>query len=113
MLDGLHTMDLIERTEAAMAAGKRVKHKEQFEEFDRRELAAMDDKALAKWQSQFQTDEPQWRLAEHEWQRRLTAEQIRATLTSARWQAWFGIAAAVIGALLGALLTLGIQFLAR
>jgi hypothetical protein len=82
---------------------------EEFKIFDRRELSGMDDKQLAEWQYRHEPDEPQWRLAEHEWQRRLTTEQIRATLSSARWQAWFGIAAAVIGGLL----TLLIQFLAR
>lgn len=69
----------------------------------------MDDKSLAAWQSVFEQDEPQWRLAEHEWQRRLTAEQIRVTLSTARWQAWFGI----IGTFIGALLALLIQALTR
>jgi len=84
-------------------------HREAFKSIDRKQLSAMDDKTLAEWQSQFKTDEPQWRLAEHEWQRRLTAEQILATMWSARWQAWFGIAAAAIGALL----TLLVQALSR
>lgn len=46
----------------------RERRAEEFESFDRRELVSMDDKNLAAWQSRFQPDEPQWRLAEHEWQ---------------------------------------------
>jgi VanZ family protein len=69
----------------------------------------MDDPTLAKWQSEYKQDEPEWRLAEHEWQRRLTAQQIKATMDAARWQAWFRILAVVIGALLGTLLTLVVQ----
>ena len=41
-----------------------------FKTFNRRELLSMDDKKLAEWQSGFQADEPQWRLAEYEWHRR-------------------------------------------
>lgn len=88
---------------------KRMRHSEEFETFDRRELSKMDDKALAKWQSGYEEDEPQWRLAEHEWQRRITADQIAATMRAARGQAWFGIA----GLFIGALLTLLGQLLAR
>jgi hypothetical protein len=57
---------------------------------DRIELAGMDDKTLAEWQAGFEQTEAQWRLAEHEWQRRLTAAQISATMRAARGQAWFG-----------------------
>jgi CO dehydrogenase/acetyl-CoA synthase gamma subunit (corrinoid Fe-S protein) len=88
---------------------ERAQHIEEFKKFDRRELIKMDDVALAKWQGSFALDEPQWRLAEHEWQRRIIAEQITAIVKAARWQAWFGIAAAVIGALL----TLLVQALSR
>jgi hypothetical protein len=87
----------------------REQHARDFNNFDRRELTKMDDVALAKWQSSFAVDEPQWRLAEHEWQRRITAEQISATMKAARGQAWFGIA----GLFIGALLTLIGQLLAR
>jgi hypothetical protein len=82
---------------------------EEFKTFDRLTLFRMSDKELAKWQSQHADDEPQWRLAEYEWQRRLTERSIRATVSAARIQSWFGIAAALIGALGGALLTLLIQ----
>jgi hypothetical protein len=85
------------------------KHREAFKSLDRRALSGMDDPTLAKWQSEYKQDEPEWRLAEHEWQRRLTAQQIKATMDAARWQAWFRILAVVIGALLGTLLTLVVQ----
>jgi hypothetical protein len=80
----------------------RWRHVEEFKKFDRREITKMDDTALAKWQSDFFTDEPQWRIAEHEWQRRVTIEQLKA----ARWQAYFGIAGVVIGVILTRLLEL-------
>jgi hypothetical protein len=85
-------------------AGTRSRHIKEFEKLNRREIANMDDNALAKWQSEFFTDEPQWRLAEHEWQRRISAEQIAATMKAARWQAYFGLAGVIIGALLAILL---------
>jgi|ERR1035441_5893145 hypothetical protein len=87
----------------------RMQHIRELEKLDRRELVKMSDVALAKWQSGFASDEAQWRLAEHEWQRRITAEQIAATMKAARGQAWFGIA----GLFIGALLTLIGQLLAR
>ena len=77
-------------------------HREAFTSLDRRGFSEKDDTSLAKWQSEHKQDEPEWRLAEQEWQRRLTAQQIKATMDAARWQAWFRILAVVIGALLGA-----------
>jgi hypothetical protein len=84
-------------------------HREAFQSLDRRGLSGMDDRSLAKWQSDYKQDEPEWRLAEHEWQRRLTAQQIKATIDAARWQAWFRILAVLISALLGTILTLVVQ----
>lgn len=89
-----------------LKADTRTRHAEEFKTLDRRMLFEMDDKGLASWQHKFEPDEPQWRLAEYEWQRRLTAEQIKATIFSARWQAWFGIAAVFIGMVLVKLLEL-------
>jgi hypothetical protein len=89
--------------------GRRMRHAEEFKTLDRRELSKKNDKELAEWQSRHEPDEPQWRLAEHEWQRRITADQITATMRAARGQAWFGIA----GLFIGALLTLLGQLLAR
>jgi hypothetical protein len=95
--------------EIERAKTPRERRVEEFKTFDRLTLFRMSDKELAEWQSRHADDEPQWRLAEHEWQRRLTEQSIRATVSAARVQAWFGIAAALIGALGGAVLTLLIQ----
>jgi hypothetical protein len=73
----------------------------------------MSDKALAEWQSQFETNEPQWRLAAHEWQRRLTAEQIRASMILGRQSAIFAVVASVAGAIVGAAITLLVQGLSK
>jgi hypothetical protein len=106
-----HYLRPMERSEAMrnmdarMAAMRRNRNREEFKTFDRVQLVKMDDKALAEWQSKYSEREPQWRLAEHEWQRRLLDQQLNATIKSARWQAWFGIMAAIIGAILGAILT--------
>lgn len=71
-------------------------HREGFKSIDRRHIAAMDDKALAAWQSQFKQDEPEWRIGEHEWQRRITALQIR----HGRWAIAFTLIGVVVGAVL-------------
>jgi hypothetical protein len=100
---------VIDQITAQERAQARARRRDEFKSFDRSKLSRMSDKDLAEWQAGFEPTEPQWRLAEHEWQSRLIAKQIRA----AHWQAWFGIAAAVIGALVGTLLTLLVQLLAR
>lgn len=82
---------------------KRRQNRADFQSFDRKVLLGMDDKTLAEWQSKHEPDEPAWRLAEHEWQRRIASEQIRATVSAARWQAWFAIFGAIIGAALAKL----------
>jgi hypothetical protein len=71
----------------------------------------MDDRSLAEWQAAYDMDEAQWRLAEHEWQRRITAESIAATIKAARGQAWFGIAGVIMGSVLTLLLTLLVRWL--
>lgn len=77
------------------AKTSKERHAEQFKTFDRRELVDMDDKNLADWQSRFQTDEPQWRLAEHEWQvrsgksaRKIAVAAILISLLSLALAAW-------------------------
>jgi hypothetical protein len=69
------------------------KHREAFKSLDRRQLSRMDDPAFAKWQSEYKQDEPEWRLGEHEWQRRITATQIRA----GRWATAFALIGVVVG----------------
>jgi len=73
-----------------------LKHREAFKSLDRRELSAMDDKPLAAWQSDFKQDEPEWRIAEHEWQNRITTKQIRA----GRGTAFIALAGVVVGVFL-------------
>jgi hypothetical protein len=96
-----------------LAKTTKAQHEEEFKSFDRRELFRMPDKMLAEWQSKHQTHEPQWRLAEHEWQRRLTAEQIRASLIVGKQSALFAVIASIVGAVVGSVLTLLVQGLSR
>jgi hypothetical protein len=79
----------------------RENQKSLFKGIDRSEIANKDDKSLAEWQAEYTPDSPQYILAEHEWQRRLTAQQVGAM----KFAAWLSIAGVVIGALLGAFLT--------
>ena len=74
-----------------------IAHEQALAKLDRRELARKSDIDLAKWQSGFDSDEPQYRLAEHEWQRRITAQQIRAS----HIVAWVGVMGTLFGVLLG------------
>jgi hypothetical protein len=99
--------------EGLLAKTPEAQHKDEFKNFDRRELFRMPDKMLAEWQSKHQTHEPQWRLAEHEWQRRLTAEQIRASLIVGKQSALFAVIASIVGAVVGSVLTLLVQGLSR
>jgi hypothetical protein len=71
-----------------------------FQALDRRELSRMDDKRLADWQARYPRESAQYILADHEWQRRLTAQQVAAT----RFTAWIGICGVVVGGFLGWLL---------
>ena len=79
----------------------RAEHKSQLENLDRRSLSAMTEKELAIWQTGYPADSPQFMLAEHEWQRRLTAEQVKAS----RFAAYMGLVGAVVGAVIGSLIT--------
>ena len=90
------------KAEIERAKTPRERHAEEFKTFDRSELFGKSEKDLAAWQSRHSIDEPQWRLAEFEWQRRITKEVVEATVFAARVQSWFGIAGVVIGVLLGA-----------
>jgi hypothetical protein len=78
----------------------REQRKSDFQALDRRKLSRMDDKQLAEWQEQYPQGSAQYILADHEWQRRLTAQQVAAT----RFAAWIGIFGVVVGGFLGWLL---------
>ena len=78
------------------AEQKRRGLENKFNGIDRRALAQMSDKDLALWQSQHPESSPQFILSQFEWNRRLTADQIKAT----RWTALIGLAGVIIGVLL-------------
>jgi hypothetical protein len=89
------------------------KNLEDFKTLDRREIFRMQDKPLAEWQSKFRPEDPQWKLAEYEWQRRLTFEQIRTSLNVGKQSAIFAVIASVAGSIIGVILTLVVQELSR
>lgn len=69
-------------------------NRSKFKDVDRRVIAKMSDSDLALWQSKYPENSPQFILAEHEWQRRLTVEQVNAS----RFAALMGLLGAVVGA---------------
>lgn len=79
---------------------ERSRIEREFETVERRKLTSMSDKDLAAWQAKYPPDSPQCILASFEWQRRLTAEQIKAT----RFSTWIGVIATLAGVFLGWLL---------
>jgi hypothetical protein len=72
----------------------------EFKKVNRRALANWPDEKLAAWQAGFPSDSPQFILAQFEWNRRLTADQVKA----AHWAAWIGLAGVIVGAVLARLL---------
>jgi|SRR6185437_13761081 len=85
-----------EREEKALS-----KLREELASVVAKDLAKMSEAELAAWQSKYPTPSPQATLATFEWQRRLTAMQVK----SARFAAWLGLAGVVLGALLTVLVT--------
>jgi len=75
---------------------------DKFKDVDRRTLSKMDDKELAVWQSGYPVGTPQHIIAEHEWQRRLIASQIKGAYKSAA----MGIIGTIAGSIVGAIITL-------
>lgn len=80
----------------------REKRFAEFSEIDTIFVSSLSDKDLAGWQAQYPADSPQFIIANHEWQRRLNFEQIRAT----RHSAYVGILGVILGAILTYLFTL-------
>jgi hypothetical protein len=74
--------------------------KKEFERVDVVRVARFSDKELAAWQFEQQPGTPHYILADHEWQRRLTVQQIRAAYRTA----WIGVVGTLLGTLLGATL---------
>ena len=78
---------------------KHIRHQwdaEEFRAFDHSTISKMSQKELAAWQSGYAAGSPQFILAEHEWLRRLTVEQVKAS----RFAAFMGLLGAVVGAFL-------------
>ena len=82
---------------------------EEFKSTNRRLLAEMSELELATWHAKYPADSPQAKLAEHQWQRRLMAEQVKAT----RFAAWLSATSALVGVVLGAVLTVMITNLSK
>ena len=90
-------MDPSDQINHLMRISRRATQKAEFDTLERSALLRMGDKELAVWQAQFTADQPQWLLAEHEWQRRLTAQQIRASHITA----WVGVVGTLAGVFFG------------
>jgi len=69
-----------------------------------RELAAMGDSELDIWQSRHPPGSHQFSRAEREWQRRLVVEQLK----TARFSAWLGAGATIVGSVVAFILGLNI-----
>jgi hypothetical protein len=76
------------------------KIEKEFAELDVLRMARFSDKELAAWQFKQQPGTPHYILADHEWQRRLTVQQVRAAYRTA----WIGVVGTLLGTLLGATL---------
>jgi hypothetical protein len=74
----------------------RKKRFEEFESISVLFVASKTAKELALWQSKYPQDSPQHIIANHEWQRRLNAEQIKSN----RFSAYVGIVGVILGFIL-------------
>jgi len=72
-----------------------------FKKIERKRISKMDDKELAEWQSGYSPESPQYIISEHEWQRRLTDKQVKAS----RFAAYIGIIGVIAGSILTWLIT--------
>lgn len=79
----------------------REKRFAEFSEIDTVFVSSLSDKDLAGWQAQYPVDSPQFIIANHEWQRRINLEQIKAN----RFTAWIGIVGVVVGVALTSIFT--------
>ncbi|QOH80989.1 hypothetical protein IHE26_06925 [Plesiomonas shigelloides] len=79
----------------------REKRFAEFSEIDTVFVSSLSDKDLAGWQAQYPADSPQFIIANHEWQRRLNLEQIRAN----RHSAYIGLLGVILGVILTSIFT--------
>lgn len=73
----------------------------EFSKIDTVFVSSLSDRDLAGWQALYPTDSPQFIIANHEWQRRLNLEQIKAN----RYTAYIGLLGVVLGVVLTSLFT--------
>jgi hypothetical protein len=89
--------DLVHRLqrylEEAERLGTEKRLKEEFANLGSDQLAKLPDKDLAAWQAGYPPNSAQQILAQFEWNRRLTVQQVRST----RWAALIGLAGVVLG----------------
>lgn len=90
-----------ERAKSTRESQAQDKLREELATVCAKDLAHMSEADLAAWQSQYPSPSPQAILASFEWQRRLTAMQVR----SARFAAWLGLVGVVLGVVLTVLVT--------
>jgi len=91
---------VLRREAEVLQQKEKARFDEEFKKVNRRELAKWRDEELAAWQAGFPSDSAQFILAQFEWNRRLTADQVKA----AHWAAWIGLAGVILGAVLARLL---------
>ena len=66
-----------------LANVKKAGYVSEFKKIDYKTVRKMNEMELAEWQAKFPSDSPQFILAGHEWLRRLTRDQNRASLCGA------------------------------
>jgi len=71
--------------------------KDKLSSISNKSLSKMSDADLAFWQSSFDFQDPRYRMAEHEWQRRLIVSQLKST----RFAALLGVLGTLLGVVLG------------
>jgi len=89
--------DMQENVDHAMKSITDFHDRQDFGQLGPKDLAKLSDKELALFQSNYPNDSPQNVLANHEWQRRLIAEQAKTS----RLVALVGIIGTLIGVLAG------------
>src|SRR5437899_11281636 len=71
----------------------------EFDELDVVRVAHFSNKELAAWHFQQEPGTPQYIIADHEWQRRLTMQQVRTAYRTA----WIGVVGTLLGTVIGAI----------
>jgi len=96
-IEDIYSAQQRELAERKAALLKTAAFQQELKKINRRDLAHKIDIDLAIWQTSYPPDSPQYLIAEKEWERRLTARQIKA----GHLAALIGVAGSIIAALLG------------